>query len=774
MMEGIATTPSGEDTPGEDTPGEDTPSTESRRARQAWLQDLREKGTTIGIAGLYASGVALTLSQQLLGSHPILALGIPIGTLLAAGATALLTRPAPHLARALLVAAGLAVVALLVHPGGIAVAAPLLAVPILLAGITLNLTTAIALAVATSILLLIVPAHVFPLERTARAMALVAIASSAGLLWLVLHQLLWSVRWAWTSYDANRASLERARDLQVKLYETMEDLAGANAQLTRLNQLANNLRQIAEQERQAKQQFVANVSHELRTPLNMIIGFCEMMTKSPQTYAGAATGGQGSRIPSKLLADLAVVLRNSQHLSALIDDVLDLSQVDAGMMALTKERADLGEIVAAAVEAIQPLFASKNLTLDVEIAPNLPPLLCDRTRIREVVLNLLSNAGRYTEEGGCCVRVERDGPDLTITVTDTGPGIAPEDQDRVFRPFEQVDGSLRRRYGGTGLGLAISKRFVELHGGRMTMESAPGEGTTFKVRLPIEAPAASQGTALQWIEPQAAHGATPYEPRGRPRRHHATQVPGRMVVVEEGRALTRLVKRYMGDLEVVRVGSLEEARAEVERDPAEAILINDLRVGARLEASRDSELPPYVPVLICGVPAVEEALGVPGVSGYLVKPVSRAQLVAALDRLGRPIERVLIIDDERDALQLFRRMLASTDRGYRVLRATSARRGLELLASERPDAVLLDLVMPEMDGFGFLEAKAADPSFRDIPVILVSARDPMGHPIVSNALAVTTQAGLSIRPLLEAVGALTRILSPTARLGPTPPGAGPE
>ena len=233
-----------------------------------------------------------------------------------------------------------------------------------------------------------------------------------------------------------------------------------------------------------------------------------------------------------------------------------------------------------------------------------------------------------------------------------------------------------------------------------------------------------------------------------------------------------MLRRYMGELEIVSVQSLDDARVEVARDPAEAIVVNDLQVGARLETLREGGgLPPSVPVLVCGVPAIEQALGIPGVSGYLVKPVSRAQLTAALDALPGRVQRILLIDDERDALQLFRRMLASTGRDYRVLRATTARRGLELLASERPDAVLLDLAMPEMDGFAFLEAKAANPVLRGIPVILVSARDPMGHPIVSNALAVTTHGGLSVRRLLAGIAALTQIVSPTAGRGQGPPEA---
>src|SRR6185503_18004148 len=198
--------------------------------------------------------------------------------------------------------------------------------------------------------------------------------------------------------------------------QALADLAQANLQMTRLNILAQGLRQAAEEARRAKEEFVANVSHELRTPLNMIIGFSETILQSPGAY--------GKKIPPALLADLMVIYRNAEHLSELINDVLDLSQVDAEKMALTKEQAQLGEIVEEATTAIRPLYTSKGLYLDVDIPENLPSIFCDRTRIREVLLNLLSNAGRFTERGGVHLRGWLKGNDVVVSVTDSGPGIA--------------------------------------------------------------------------------------------------------------------------------------------------------------------------------------------------------------------------------------------------------------------------------------------------------------------------------------------------------------
>ena len=200
--------------------------------------------------------------------------------------------------------------------------------------------------------------------------------------------------------------------------------------MAQLHRLAHDLRREAEEARRSKEQFVANVSHELRTPLNMIIGFSEMAMYSPETY--------GPNIPQALLADLEIVLRNSRHLSSLIDDVLDLSQIDAGQMALMKELTTLGEIIAAVATAVRPLFNSKGLYLRTDIPRNLPPLHCDRIRIRQVLLNLLSNAGRFTEKGGVWVGARQEGNQIVVSVADSGPGIKADEAAKVFKTVSAI------------------------------------------------------------------------------------------------------------------------------------------------------------------------------------------------------------------------------------------------------------------------------------------------------------------------------------------------
>ncbi|MDI7275873.1 MAG: ATP-binding protein [Anaerolineae bacterium] len=712
-----------------------------------WLAQLRSRTILSAMPVLYVVGALLLFAIEAL-EQPYGHIWVPLVAFSAALAQLIWRRRAPLLAGWALALGSLVLVLAVVTWWGLEPAICLLASPVGLAFLAIGTTAGMAMSAACTLLLLFAPGALLPVAPLLRAVALAAIWSTAGMMRLTLHPLVATVQWAWSNYEEGRAALERARDYQVQLREALEDLSSANAQLTRANQLANALRQVAEDERRAKEQFVANVSHELRTPLNMIIGFCEMMSESPEVY--------GKEVPPALLADVNVVLRNSRHLADLVDDVLDLSQIQGGQIALTRERASIDEIIEGAVVAVRPLYESKGLYLSTDVPDGLPQVYCDRTRIREVVLNLLSNAGRFTERGGVRLRAWREAGDLLVAVTDTGVGIAAEDQARLFQPFQQVDGSIRRRYGGTGLGLSISRALVELHGGKMWLESQKGSGTTVTFRLPVDPPVPVDGGPLRWVNPYQAEERPSRQSRLKP-----VSVPRRIVLVESGDTMRRLVSRYADAREVVSAADLERGIEELSESSAQVLLVNAPSIGDTLgRLSEARALPGGVPAIVCTVPGVEETTGALGVVDYLVKPVSREGLLAALDRLGRELRTVLVVDDEQDALQLFSRMLTSSGRAQRVLRAVDGRQALQMLRQDRPDLVMLDLFMPEMSGFEFLAAKNQDAELRDVPVILVSARDPFGQPVVSNALAVTRANGLSVRELLACIEALSAILSP--------------
>jgi signal transduction histidine kinase/CheY-like chemotaxis protein len=654
-----------------------------------------------------------------------------------------------------------------------------------------------------------------------------AVLPVAGLLARTFDQVF---RWSVDYFQRADAVMREARGRQGALNQAIADLSHANQQLARLNRLAQSLRQTADEALAAKEHFVANVSHELRTPLNMVIGFSETILESPALY--------GVALPPALLADLAVIHRNAEHLSSLIDDVLDLSQSDAGEMLLSCEFVPYGELVAAALTAVRPLFVSKQLALQAEIPDDLPLVYCDPLRMREVLMNLLSNAGRFTEEGGVRVKVWLDGDQLHTAVADTGLGIAEDKLPHLFQPFYQVDSSIRRRFGGTGLGLSISKRFVELHEGKIWVESAAGRGTTFVFRIPLRPPAPvavpAQGKIVEGWEFFARLG-----PGVAPRRD--PQV--RYLVVDGSDTLARLLRRSDRDAEVMCVPSLAAAGEELRRFGAQVLLVNAPAAAAAaglLEAG--ALLPPGTPALFCSLPGADPlapaapppaapppaalepvtsapvtsapvtsapvtsapvtstpvtstpadaraAAPTPGASTpaapapvtstpgagaeiRLVKPVARQALLDALAALGVAGGTVLIVDDEPDALHLFGRMLAPAGAGFRILQARDGVEALAILQAETPDVIVLDLVMPNMDGFQLLAHKRQDPLLRAIPVIIVSAQDAARQPILSANVVLGRGGGISAGDLLRAIRFTAQLLDHGAPAGDPAPPAG--
>ncbi|MEN6480320.1 MAG: ATP-binding protein [Anaerolineales bacterium] len=581
-----------------------------------------------------------------------------------------------------------------------------------------------------------------------------------GMLWLYRGKVLSVLDWSWQTYQDMRASLDEALAQRVVLKETQEDLVKANEELARLSERLELMTQIAEDARASKEAFLANVSHELRTPLNIIIGFSEIMTESPEVY--------GAALPPALLADIAAIQRNSEHLSSLVDDILDLSRADAGRMALTKEWVSLEQIVEAAILAVKPLFDSRALSLTTAIEPDLPPVYGDRTRLRQVLLNLLSNAGRYTEKGGVEVTVRATERAIVCSVRDTGPGIAPEDQERVFEPFRQAGSLTRRRAEGSGLGLSISKRFVELHGGRMWIDSVPGQGTTVSFELPISpAPASGAADVMRWF------GAdTQYEARTRPSRAPQPRQRPRFVVVESGEVVQRMLRRYYYDADIVPVTDLDAALRALAESPANALLLNDaitedvLRNQGGLAA-----LPHNTPGVLCWAPSEAELAEQLGVLEYMVKPINRERLLAVLDRLGDAVHRVLIVDDDQEAVQLLARLLKGAPRPYEVLKATRTRRALTLMRHATPDLVLLDLIMPDMDGYEFLRHKRSDERLRQIPVIAITGQVAAASIADGRCVTVVRPASVPLADLLGQVLQVTDALErqPSAIAVPAPP-----
>jgi len=638
---------------------------------------------------------------------------------------------------------------LVAHADGGRAALAGLAIPTGLLAISVGLWPAAVLAAAAS-----VAALISAVDVTTFAI-LTAIWATLGMAWVSLQYASMATHWSWISYNDMRRLLEESRTQLLHLKEVQQDLTHANAELALLSDRLRAMNRVADDARRAKEEFVANVSHELRTPLNMIIGFSDIITQHPETY--------GRAIPARLLADIEVIQRNSRHLSNLVDDVLDLSRAEAGRMALTRENASIREIVEGAVAAVRPLFDSKQLSLTMTVADDLPPVYCDRVRIRQVVINLLSNAGRFTEQGGAHVEAVLDGREVKITVTDTGPGVPKEEQARIFEPFEQYTGGTVRPYGGSGLGLAISKRFVEMHGGKMWLESEPGKGSQFGASLPLDqVPHLHSGEAARWFNPYQ-----PYESRIRAWQAPPPEVRPRLVILEQSDTLRHILERYEADVEVSSVTTLSEAVDELSRLPARALLINDTGASGESESALAQRLPYRTPVIRCAIADKAEAAEHLNVAAYLLKPIQREHLLAALERIGRPIHSILLVDDNAEALQLFSRMLSTPEQSVDIYRASSGVRALALMRERRPDVVLLDLVMPEMDGFTVLEEQRKDETIRDIPVIAISALDTAPGGYGTPFLTVARSGGINMQDLLRCTEALTAVLAPPDA-GPVP------
>jgi signal transduction histidine kinase/CheY-like chemotaxis protein len=552
------------------------------------------------------------------------------------------------------------------------------------------------------------------------AAALLAVAAA----WALGRNTVVAAGWALSSYEQARRNTEDAQRHRGELVQANKQLDDAYWRLEQLNLELERARRAAHEARRLKEQFAMAVSHELRTPLNLILGFCEMMVVAP-------SGAYGQRLPASYRGDLEAMYRNASHLSNLVDDILDLSQIDADRMALHKEWAGLGDVVAEAAGAVETLFLHRDLYLRADVPADLPRLSVDRTRVRQILINLLGNAARFVQEGGVAIEGRIEGEHVVLAVRDTGPGIAADDLPYVFEEFRQ-SGDLVQRRGGSGLGLAVSKRFAELHGGYLAVASAPGEGTTFTLGLPLAAEApATNPRSVPWEGPLASRV------RGEART--------RLAVVDDAGDVHRVLQRYLDDCDVLHVAELEASLRQHRLEPIQAVVLGSPGAHSRWQHLVHAwpELG-SLPIVSCPLRTTRATAEALGVDGYLVKPVTREQLRAAARRLARPVQTLLIVDDDPGMTRLLARMARSVLHGADVLVAADGEGALELIRERRPDLVLLDLLMPGLDGYGVIEALRADEALRDVAVIVVSARGLHDEAVVAAQVAIAREGGLSV------------------------------
>jgi DNA-binding response OmpR family regulator len=493
--------------------------------------------------------------------------------------------------------------------------------------------------------------------------------------------------------------VKQKKSLEIRVRERTAELANSI-------QEAENARIEAERANQSKSSFLANMSHELRTPMNAIIGYSEMLMEEAQDL------GQDDFIP-----DLRKIHGAAQHLLGLINDILDLSKIEAGRMELFPESFQLTNLIEDVVATIHPLIEKNNNTLAVDVPDNLGAMHTDLTKVRQSLFNLLSNASKFTEKGTITLKVEKytkSGQDwVNFHVSDTGIGLNPDRVDKLFQAFTQADASTTRKYGGTGLGLAITKRFCQMMGGDVFVESEPNKGSVFLIQLPVEVKKLAQPDDLSKPKspnpPIAGNGNT-------------------VLVIDDDPTVHDLIGRFLSKqgFKVEFASSGQEGLLMAKEIQPIAITLDVMMPGMDgwtvLAAIKADANISHIPVVMMSMVDNHNLGYALGADDYLLKPIDLRQLLTLLQKYRNSSDpnSVLIVEDDRDTRELLARQLSK--QGWQVTAVDNGRKALQVLEKQIPRLVLSDLMMPEMDGFELIHELRQNKSWRELPVIVLTAK----------------------------------------------------
>ena len=547
-----------------------------------------------------------------------------------------------------------------------------------------------------------------------------------------------------------RVMLLNARKLQAGHHGELVVLAMEDVtDRRRAEEEAAKAKEASELANKTKSLFLANMSHELRTPLNAIVGYSEMLQEEAAQQKLDSFG-----------ADLEKINASGRHLLALINDILDLSKIEAGKMELFLESFDLNTLIEEVAATIQPMVEKNSNKLRIERAADLDGMHADQVKVRQALFNLLSNAAKFTHEGSITLKAEKqrmDGSEWVVfQVTDTGIGLSSEKIVRLFQDFTQADASTTRKFGGTGLGLALTRRFCQMMGGDVTVRSVPDEGSTFTIKLPAHVresrpePATSDAAATADAAPHEFSEPTEEPPP-----------PSTCVLVVDDDPTQRdLLRRFLTKegFCVRSAAGGEEALALARILVPVAITLDvmmpDMDGWAVLEALKaDTDLRDIPVVMLTMVDDLDRGMTL-GAADYVTKPVNRHRLSRILKRYScsTPPCPVLLVEDDTGTRVSMRTMLEK--QGCRVMEAENGEVALELMKQDRPSLIFLDLLMPVMDGFAFADSVRVHPEWRTIPIVVVTAHDLTGDErrrLNGYVETIVQKAGCSRGELLERV-----------------------